>query len=101
MEYSKFSEIRISTRQKKYLIYWRYEKEKGGLYTRKCQVVQYTTGLRAMPIMYEIIKKIVKLELHSRLEIITETEMPLGEIREELFTSSDIITGIEWKCEVE
>jgi len=101
MEYSKFNEIRVSTRAKKYLIYWRYEKGKGGLYNRKCQVVEYSTGLLAMPIMHEIIRKIVKLELNSKLELITETQMPLGGIREELFTSSDIITGIEFGEKIE
>lgn len=100
MDYSIFSEIDITTScNERFLIYWRPADyyENGERFTKKRQVIQYTTGHRFLPITFDIILEFKKIEKGSRLHLITEERWPLGNIERVPFFSEGDICSIFYR----
>lgn len=100
MDYSNFSEIDIVTScNERFLIYWRLADcyENGERFMKERQVIQYTTGLRILPITYDVILRFVKIERGRRLHLVVEEFWPLGDIKEVPFYSDGNIRFISCK----
>lgn len=100
MDYTIFSEIEVITScNERFLIYWRladcYDNDKRIM--KKRQVIQYITGLRILPVNFEVILEFVKLEKGSKLHLITEECWPLGNIKKYHFKSSGEVKTISYK----
>ena len=100
MDYTIFSEIDIKTSSnEKFLIYWKnteyYENNARSIRSR--QVIQYITGLRVLPITFDVILEFVKLEKGERLQLILEEYWPLGNIERVAFESRGNIREISYR----
>jgi len=64
---------------------------------RRRQVIQYITGLRVLPVTFDVILKFVKLEKGERLQLIIEEYWPIGKIEKVLFESKGSIREISYR----
>lgn len=97
MDYTIFSEIEIITScNERYLIYWRTADyyDNNNHIMKKRQVIQFATGLRVLPITFEVVLEFVKLEKGSKLHLITEERWPIGDIKKVHFKSSGDVKTI-------
>ncbi len=97
MDYKKFSKIKIKTScNERFLIYWRLtDHYENGNRLRK-QVLQYTTGLRILPLTFDIIIEFIQIEKGKRLQLLVEERWPLS-VEKVLFKSEGKIRTIEYE----
>lgn len=100
MEFTVYSEIEIITCcSERFFIYWRYTDcyDEDVHTMKRRQVIQYTTGLRVLPVTYDAILEFIKLEEGSRLHLLLEERWPLGNIKKVPFMSQGEIKTISFK----
>ncbi|MBQ3414234.1 MAG: hypothetical protein IJH39_02580 [Clostridia bacterium] len=97
MDYRKFSRIDIQTTAKeRFLVYWRLSDYFEDGKRNMKQVIQYTTGMRILPLTFDVILGFIQVEKGKRLQLVVEERWPLS-VQESIFISEGEIKNLEFK----